>query len=141
MSRALVGAGVCLLIVSLARLDRASAQANLNAAALKNPIARTAESIAAGKDAYRRNCASCHGPEAKGGRAFEEAVNPEPDPPDLTDATWDHGSSDGEIFSAIRDGIGPRYFMMPYADRFKDETQIWNIINYLRSLNRGTAGP
>jgi mono/diheme cytochrome c family protein len=39
---------------------------NPTAAALKNPVAATAESIAAGKTAYDANCASCHGSMAEG---------------------------------------------------------------------------
>ncbi len=39
---------------------------NQNAAALKNPVAATPESIAAGKKAYDANCAGCHGDKAQG---------------------------------------------------------------------------
>ena len=53
-------------------------------------------------------------------------------PPDLTDAQWDHGSSDGEIFTAIKRGIPPT--MMPGFDGPFSDTDMWNIVNYLRTL-------
>ena len=54
-------------------------------------------------------------------------------PSDLTDAEWLHGSSDGEIFSNIRNGIGPKFDMKPMKSRMTD-ADIWNVVNYLRSL-------
>jgi mono/diheme cytochrome c family protein len=100
-----------------------------SAATLKNPIAPTPESIAAGKQIYTRSCAPCHGISGLGGPGNDLI----PAAPDLTDATWDHGGSDGEIFVSIRDGIGPDFNMTPFKDRLKDE-EIWNIVNYVRSL-------
>jgi mono/diheme cytochrome c family protein len=54
-------------------------------------------------------------------------------PSNLTDDKWDHGGSDGEIFDSIKKGIGPSYKMEPWEDRLSD-TDIWNVINYVRSL-------
>jgi mono/diheme cytochrome c family protein len=54
-------------------------------------------------------------------------------PSDLTDTTWQHGSSDGEIFAAIRDGIGPKFSMDSYKGKLSEE-DIWNVVNYIRSL-------
>jgi len=99
------------------------------AAALKNPIAASPESIAAGKQAYTRTCAPCHGTSGEGG-AGNDLI---PAAPDLTDAAWDHGSSDGEIFGSIKNGIGPDFNMTPFKDRLKDD-DIWNVVNYLRSI-------
>jgi cytochrome c oxidase cbb3-type subunit III len=53
-------------------------------------------------------------------------------PPDLTDAQWDHGSTDGDIFAAIKRGLPPT-MMAGYDGRIPDD-DIWNIVNYLRSL-------
>jgi mono/diheme cytochrome c family protein len=52
-------------------------------------------------------------------------------PSDLTDAQWDFGSSDGEIFAVIHDGTSDD--MASYASRLTD-TEIWNVVNYLRTL-------
>jgi len=79
---------------------------NQPAATLKNPVAPTSESIAAGKRAYDGNCAACHGPIAQGAvkagitiSILEEQKARQP--PDLTDGQWDHGSTDGEVFTVI----------------------------------------
>ena len=99
------------------------------AAALKNPVAATAESIAAGEQLYRKNCAPCHGVKAEGGSGNDLI----PASPDLTDATWDHGSTDGAIFHNIKNGVAPDFNMTPWKDQMKDD-DIWNVVNYLRSI-------
>src|ERR1700750_1109476 len=66
--------------------------------ALKNPVAATAESIAAGQAAYAKNCRFCHGAEAKGDGTMAPKDS---HPSDLTDAKWDRGSTDGEIFMVV----------------------------------------
>ena len=53
--------------------------------------------------------------------------------PDLTDPQWDHGSSDGEIFDSIKNGVGPEFNMIPWKDKLKDD-DVWNLVNYLRSI-------
>ena len=55
-------------------------------------------------------------------------------PPDLTDDKWDHGSSDGEIFTVVKKGIAPDFFMAPWEGRISDE--IWNMVNYVKSLSQ-----
>jgi mono/diheme cytochrome c family protein len=127
--RGVVLAGA-ILCVSVACLSIA-ALAGQSPAAIKNPIAATPESIAAGKQIYTRSCAPCHGISGQGGPGNDLI----PAAPDLTDAAWDHGSTDGEIFVAIKDGIGPEFNMTPFKDRLKDE-EIWNVVNYVRSLKK-----
>ena len=56
-------------------------------------------------------------------------------PSNFTDATWQHGGSDGEIFVTIRDGVGPGFSMDAYRDRLT-EPEVWNLVNYLRTLGR-----
>lgn len=103
---------------------------------LKNPVPRTAESVARGRQLYQKSCRPCHGPTGKG----DGPLAPEGSKPaDLTDDAWAHGSSDGEIFLVIRDGAGPGSVMEPWGDRLS-ETDIWHVVNYLRSLNPKTAG-
>jgi mono/diheme cytochrome c family protein len=100
------------------------------AAALKNPVAADATSIAAGKQIYDKQCAGCHGDTGKGDGAMGEELNPKP--ANLTDADWKHGSSDGEIFVVIRDGI-KNTGMKPYARKLTTH-QLWDAVNYVRSL-------
>ena len=106
-----------------------SAQQNTAAATLKNPVASSPESLAAGKQTYTRTCAPCHGTSGEGGPGNDLI----PAAPDLTDAMWDHGSTDGEIFTNIKNGIGPDFNMTPFKDRLKDD-EIWNVVIYVRSL-------
>src|SRR6201981_3328694 len=75
---------------------------------LKNPIRATPESLANGKRLYDRFCAECHGftGHGDGEKSKKLAAAGEPKAPDLADDKWDHGSTDGEIFVNIRDGLG-----------------------------------
>jgi cbb3-type cytochrome c oxidase subunit III len=99
---------------------------NPEAAKIRNPVAASPESASAGKRVYTRMCSRCHGAEGKGdGTAATAPV------PDLTDGQWDYGSSDGEIFSVIHDGVSAD--MDGYAARLSD-TDIWNVVNYVRSV-------
>ena len=105
------------------------AQGNPEAAKIKNPVAATPESVATGKQVYTRNCAVCHGTTAEGGSGSDIS----PPAPDLTDAEWKRGSTDGEIFDVIKNGVPPELNMGAWGDRIKDP-DIWNVVNYVRSL-------
>ena len=107
----------------------ALAQGNADAAKMRNPVPVTAESIAAGKQLYTRYCAVCHGTTGQGGSGSDISAPA----PDLTDAEWKHGSTDGEIFFVIKNGVPPDLNMEPWGDRIKDP-DIWNLVNFLRSL-------
>ncbi len=106
------------------------AHRHADAAKLRNPVASDAESIAAGRQLYDSKCAGCHGDTGKGDGTMGEELNPKPS--NLVDAEWKHGSSDGEIFVVIRDGV-KRTGMKPYARKMTAH-QIWDVVNYLRSI-------
>jgi copper transport protein len=128
--RALAGglALACLAAGTIAA--QSSAAGNPEAAKLKNPVPATADSIAAGKKVYQRYCLACHGPDGKGGPSNREEAPPASD---LTDAKWDHGSSDGEIYYVIKNGVQPDLFMESWEGRIA-EPDIWNLVNYVKSL-------
>ena len=118
-------------------LSVAARQGNPEAAKLKNPVASTPESIAAGKKAYDTNCGGCHGNVAQGADKAGIVISVIEDsggkqPPDLTDDKWDNGSTDGEIFMTIKKGIAPT-MMAPWEGRIPDN-DIWSIVNYVRSI-------
>jgi mono/diheme cytochrome c family protein len=111
------------------------------AAALENPVAATPESIATGRTAYAENCAGCHGDRAQGAERAGTVISIIQEqggkqPPDLTDATWDHGSTDGEIYAVTKRGLPPS-MMAGWEGRLSD-TEIWSIVNYLRALAANT---
>jgi mono/diheme cytochrome c family protein len=101
---------------------------NPEAAKVRNPVAATPESIAAGRQTYRMICSRCHGVEGKGDGGGAGAGG---QPADLTDAVWDFGASDGEIFFAIHDGTSAD--MESYGERLA-EAEIWNLVNFIRSI-------
>ena len=92
----------------------------------KNPYAGDPKFAKLGEYQFRVNCAFCHGLGARGGGRG----------PDLTRAKH-HGSSDGEIFHNIHDGITGT--AMPAATNggigvgMSDE-EIWQVVTYIRSV-------
>ncbi len=104
------------------------------AAKVRNPVAATPESIAAGRATYQRLCSRCHGVQGKGDGGGAGAGG---QPADLTDATWDFGGSDGEIYSVIHDGTSAD--MEPYAERISD-SEIWNLVNFIHSIGPQNGG-
>jgi mono/diheme cytochrome c family protein len=126
-----------LALVLFTRLVSTEQARNSSAAALKNPVAATPAPLAAGKKAYDTNCAACHGNRAQGAEKAGIAISIIAEmggkqAPDLTDGTWDHGSTDGEIFTVTKKGVPPT-MMAGWEGRLSD-TEIWHIVNYLRAL-------
>jgi len=117
-----------LVLACLGRIGIA-AQGNPDAAKVKNPVAATPISVAAGKRIFQKSCSPCHGINAEGGPGNDLI----PAAPNLTGAKWDHGSTDGEIFYNIKNGVAPDFNMTPWKDQLKDP-DIWNVVNYLRSI-------
>lgn len=101
-----------------------------DAAAVKNPVAADATSIASGKTLFAANCASCHGEAGLGDGKMGEQMKVKP--ANLTDANWKHGSSDGEIYTIIRDGIKTAG-MQSFGPKLTED-QIWDLVNYIRSI-------
>ena len=95
-----------------------------------NPIKSTAESLARGKKWWGIDCAMCHGDngDGKGDVAQDsklQIVN-FTDPATLKDRT------DGEIAWVIKNGYQD---MPPEGPRVKPD-DIWNLVNYVRSLSK-----
>ena len=106
---------------------------NPEAAKIANQVATTPESIAAGRDVYVRVCAGCHGANGDGrGKAASEYGKK---PADLTRAALIYGSTDGEVHDVIKNGVLPDLFMPAWEGQLS-ETDIWNVVNYLRTLRQ-----
>jgi len=66
-------------------------------------------------------------------KTLEEAGKPKPS--DLTDDKWDYGSTDGDIFLEIRDGVGPNGAMKGLNGKPGiGPSEMWHIVNYVRSI-------
>jgi mono/diheme cytochrome c family protein len=105
--------------------------AHADAAKLQNPVAADAASLEAGKKLYVEQCAGCHGDTGKGDGAMA-AYTGDPPPSNLADAEWRHGSSDGEIYTVILEGVDGTA-MKDFAKDLKP-TEIWQVVNYVKTL-------
>ena len=131
--RRIFSAGIVGLTVTILGMTSVSAQNKGGSAEgkrMKNPVGVSAASIAAGKALYTKSCQVCHNADAKGDGPMAPK---DTHPSDLTDAKWDRGATDGEIFAVIRDGAGPKFDMKGYKSKMT-ETEIWNVVNYIRSV-------
>lgn len=109
---------------------------NTDPKTLKNPIAATSQSLKYGKSLFGRHCENCHGAAGNGvsEMAANLVANGEPKPSDLTDDKWDHGSTDGEIFAIIRDGVGSGAMRGLNGKPGVGPDEMWHLVNYVRSL-------
>lgn len=102
-------------------------------AQIRNPVAATDASVAAGRAVFMEKCAACHGERGDGhGKGIGEYGTP---PADLTRASYTYGTADGDVFDVIQNGVQPR-LAMPGWDGLISETDMWNVVNYLRTLRR-----
>ncbi len=95
-----------------------------------NPIKPTPTSLALGKKVYTSDCAMCHGKDGSGNGELGVTMNLKlrdyRDPDSLKDM------EDGDIYSIIANGKDK---MTGEAGRMKP-AQIWNVVNYVRSLSK-----
>jgi len=109
------------------------------AQALSSPTAATPEDIKSGAALYARHCAPCHGPNGLGnGRLAAGMAAYGARPSDLTDDVWQHGSSEGEVFTLVKEGLGSDSQMPAYGGRLTDP-EIWHVVQFVRSLNPSTT--
>ncbi len=96
---------------------------------MKNPVKADAASIAAGKELWNKNCASCHGKTGLGDGVKARTL--ETHPGDFSKPAY-QSQTDGEIFGKTKLG---RDEMPKYDGKIPDE-DIWNIINFSRTLKK-----
>ncbi len=90
----------------------------------RNPLAENPQAVQEGRSQFRFNCSMCHGVEAQGTQKA----------PSLTTGRWAHGGSDGELFHTIQHGVPGT--LMPAQESILSETETWQVISYLRSLQK-----
>ena len=96
-------------------------------AIVRNPIAPTSDSVAAGQVVYERYCQTCHGVNGRGDGPGGKGL--EPPPADLAIHVPLHG--DADIFRFVSDGIEGTS-MVALADNLTDD-EIWHVINFIRA--------
>ena len=126
----------CAVALSTATADAQRRGGDPKLAASKNPVAATAASITAGQALYNKNCRHCHGLR---GRGDGPLAPKDPKPADLTDDQWDFGSSDGEMFAIIWNGVPGANSEMKGMNGTLTERNVWEIVNYLRSIGPAAA--
>jgi cytochrome c oxidase cbb3-type subunit 3 len=93
----------------------------------RNPFAGDPKAARAGEYEFRINCAFCHGLGGRGGGRG----------PDLSKAFKRHGSSDGDVFRTISNGVAgtamPANGTNGQGVGMTDD-EIWQIITYIRSI-------
>lgn len=97
----------------------------------QNPVPNTAENIAAGKALFQQSCVVCHGIRGLGDGPAALALNPRP--VNLTLHVPQH--PDGFVHYWVSNGV-PGTAMPAWKQNLSD-TQIWQIIRYLRELAAG----
>ena len=100
----------------------------LRSAFLRNPIPRSAESIARGRQLFAKNCAVCHGAEGRGDGAAAAALPQRPE--DLSNIAPPPNFPDGVVAYRIANGVK----MMPAFKSTLSENEIWDLLNFIRSL-------
>ena len=135
VAAALVVASLALVSTTMSVSGQAITGGNPKAAAVKNPVSPTASSIKQGRQAYLKACRHCHGEKGLG----DGPLAPKnPSPASLIDGEWKYGSTDGEIFAIISNGVGGDSEMKGHRSEMT-ATDMWNIVNYLRSIGPQSA--
>ncbi len=101
--------------------------------AITNPIPLTVDSVTAGRGVYVNSCEQCHGVSARGGGPL--AYTTQVAPADLLSGhLLQHDDSDVEYW--IANGLPGG--MPAWQDKLT-QTQIWDVVDFLRAINTGQA--
>lgn len=110
----------------LAQTASSSCSNPADIAKMVNPVKPTPESLAQGKKYYGYDCAMCHGAAGNGKGDVESSDKL----PDFTSAAAMKEKSDGQMFCSLKTGKGH----MPLERVRLSENELWNLVNYVRSL-------
>jgi mono/diheme cytochrome c family protein len=97
-----------------------------------NPLKPTADDLASGRALYASNCATCHGPRGAGDGEAGAALDPPP--ANLAFASRRRMATDAYLYWTIAEGGAPVRSAMPPFKAALGETEIWQLIAYLREL-------
>jgi mono/diheme cytochrome c family protein len=96
---------------------------------VRNPVKISPEGLAAAEEVFHENCAPCHGEKGAGDGEMAQYLK-KVKPSNFTDAKMMSEMTDGELFWRMSEGRPP---MPPWKDQLT-ETQMWQLVNYLRTL-------
>ena len=96
---------------------------------LNNPLKNDATATESGKRTFRMLCVICHGAKGKGDGMGGAGLTPKPT--DLTSAKV-QSQSDGALFWKLTNGKPP----MASYETALPENKRWELINYIRTLNK-----
>lgn len=98
------------------------------AAKLANPVKAEAGSIREGRRMFATQCALCHGKAGDGKGELVESMKLSLS--DYRDPDALKGMTDGALFYVLKKGCDK----MPGEEGRMKENQMWNLVNYIRSL-------
>jgi mono/diheme cytochrome c family protein len=99
----------------------------------KNPVVANPQSIADGKALWGTHCKSCHGTKGLGDGPKSQQLKTEPGDFSKSDV---QGQTDGSLFYKTLQG---RDDMPGFKSKIPDQDDIWSLVNYVRTLNKGGA--
>lgn len=95
-----------------------------------NPVKSNSGSVSAGKTLWIQHCASCHGKSGLGDG--NKAAQLKTQPADMSGSDF-QVQSDGSLFYKIVQG---RDDMPSFKKKIPDAEDVWNIVNYIRTLKK-----
>lgn len=96
--------------------------------AVKNPVKPDATNLKEGRDLYVTHCQSCHGKKGKGDGT--KAAQLDTECGDFTTAAFQK-ETDGALYYKITEG---RKDMPSFKKKIPEQSDIWNVVNYVRTL-------
>ena len=97
---------------------------------MKNPVAKSGESLEIGEELYMQHCKSCHGKEGLGDGP--KAADQKGDLGDFSDAKF-QAQTDGELFYKTKEG---RDDMPGFAKKIPDNEDLWSVVYFIRTLKQ-----
>lgn len=94
---------------------------------LKNPIPKSPESLARGREMYETHCLVCHGPEGRGNGPVGRKYVPQP-----MELNFDYVQvqPDGQIFYTISHGS----IAMPFYRQAIEVEDRWHLVNFIKEV-------
>jgi len=121
-------------VAMAAERDPIPPRAPATAKADKNPVPSNPDSVSMGQELFQEiGCNGCHGDGGTGDGPASAGLDPSPR--NFTNSKWQDARADGELRYTIFNG-SEGTAMIANEAMFDDPNDVWNVINYLRSLKK-----